>query len=259
MGKRRQKQSLNDLDIAQKLALPVDEVTEDPECQEAMDYLKSVREEAKLITACKVYTNELESDKEETLTTKVKDTKNNITDNQNSQGNCNYGDFEYLTNYHISENLSIIRKDPAYDICKSEIIEYILSQKEKVSTLTEALQTEEIISVSNWEEIIQSAQIPCITIGKWNSYNWSNLLEYFANKFDESALDSFLLDTNKIQWVILALISVHTIDSYNPHVSFCMQRIKRYLESNDFSHLSKDDHFRIETIIIIIKYIYNQF
>ncbi|KAK9171909.1 Uncharacterized protein cmbei_600860 [Cryptosporidium meleagridis] len=258
MGKRRQKQSLNDLDLAQELALPVDEVTEDPEYQEAMNYLKSVREEAKLITACKVYTNELKND-EENLTTKVKDTKNNNTDNPNSQGNCNYSDFDNLTNYHISENLSIIRKDPAYDKCKSEIIEYILSQKEKVSTLTEALQTEEIISVSNWEEIIHSAQTPCITIGKWNSYNWSSLLEYFANKFDESTLEPFLLDTNKIQWVILALISVHTIDSYNPHVSFCMQRIKRYLESNDFSHLSKNDYFRIETIIIIIKYIYNQF
>ncbi|KAH8581600.1 uncharacterized protein ELE39_002058 [Cryptosporidium sp. chipmunk genotype I] len=259
MGKRRQKLLSNNLDIVQKLALPVDETTEDPKFQEAMNYLKSVREEAKLITSCKVYTNESDTEKEETLATEVISTKSNKTENMDSEEYFNYSGFGCLTKYHISENLIIIRKDPAYEKCKSSIIDYILSQKERVSTLTEALQTEETISVSGWDEIIHSAQSPCITLGKWNSYNWSSLLEYFASKFDESTLDSFVLDTNTIQWVTLALISVHTIDSYNPNVSNCMQRIKRYLESSDFLHLSKDDYFRIETIIIIIKYIYNQF
>ncbi|OII72981.1 uncharacterized protein cubi_02212 [Cryptosporidium ubiquitum] len=258
MGKGRQKQSFNDSEITQKPTLPVDEVTEDPEFQEAMNYLRSVREESKLITSCIIHKNETETEKEDIKTIDIYDNKSNI-ENNGSENSCHYNEFDCLINYSVSENLSIIRKDPAYEECKSKIIDYILSQKEKVSNLTEVLQTEETISASNWEEIINLAQNPCITLGKWNSYNWSSLLEYFADQFEKNTSDSFILDTNIIQWVTLALISLHVIDSYNPHVSHCMQRIKRFLESNDFSHLTKDDYFRIETIIIIIKYVYNQF
>lgn len=236
----REGQSFRDSDISQKPVLPVDEVTEDPEFQEAMDYLKSVREEAKSIVTCSMHTQEV-----------------GIGDKEPKES-YNYNEFDSLINYKVSEDLQQIRRHPSYEKCRSEIVEYILSQKDKVSDLTEIFQTEETVSPSDWEETIGSAQEPSIALGKWNSYNWSSLLEHFAYQFEESPLDPSILNTRAILWITLALIAMHEIDSLTPHVAFCMQRIKRFLESNSFSHLTRDDHFRIETIIIIIKHIYHQ-
>ncbi|KAF7458525.1 hypothetical protein HWI79_989 [Cryptosporidium felis] len=230
-----------DLDIVQKLALPVDEIYSDPEAQEAINYLRFVREEAKTISTCNPNTKQFEFPE------------------ASSNSNDDFANFNKLINYRTSSRLATIRSEPNYEKRKSEIINYILQLKENISTLTETLQTEEIVSIDSWESIVSSSEEPNITFGHWNSHNWCNLIEYFADSFRQGTSNDITLDTKTIHWILLALISLHFIDSYNSQISYCMQEIKRYLESNDFPQLDDDNHFRIETIIIIIKHIYRQY
>ncbi|KAK6590089.1 hypothetical protein RS030_182750 [Cryptosporidium xiaoi] len=231
----------SNFDLEQKTILPIDDDYEFLEdAKEAIEYLRGVREEASGVK------------------TSIEKREETETFSHTEKGTLSLSDeFRCILEYDISQKIRNIRSDPNYSERKDEIIEYINSLRSKVSDLTEVLETIDIVTKSNWDDIINSDQTPCVTFGKWNSSNWCTLLEYFSDKIKEHTEYSFL-NTKVLNWILLSLISIHSLDSYNPNVSYSMQEIKRYLESTNFKDIRDSDYFRIESITIIIKYIFNQ-
>ncbi|KAH8738674.1 hypothetical protein FG386_000669 [Cryptosporidium ryanae] len=232
-------ESLSNLSLEQKTALPAGEDYEFWEdSKEAIEYLKGVREEARTVRTS-IGREEVEPD------------------SQSAEDVRFFDEFRNILEYSASQKICDIRSDSDYWGKQREIVEYINSLRDRVYELTELLQTIEIVTKSNWDDIVNSDQTPCVAVGKWNSSNWCSLLEYFSNRIQKRQ-EELALDTKMLNWILLALVSIHPLDSYNQDVSHNMQVIKRYLESTNFVSVRDSDYFRIESIVITIKYIFNQ-
>ncbi|EEA05727.1 uncharacterized protein CMU_027370 [Cryptosporidium muris RN66] len=214
----------------------------DPEYEDedVMKYLINVRNEAKLISSNR----------------NSKITESNINDNISDNASLNYfREFEDIMNYTISEQLLDIRNSNNYLQWKYNTIkqfEYIKSYIQELYTIN---SRDDIIDEEEWRSIYNQNKKSKLSLGKWNSHNWCNLLEIILQDIEN--IDHFIVNWNILSWIFTCLAAIHEVDSYHSQVTFNMQKIKRYLESITY-RLPVDEILAVEAILIIIKNFYNQ-
>ncbi|OII76836.1 hypothetical protein cand_024110 [Cryptosporidium andersoni] len=210
------------------------------EDEDVMKYLMNVRNEAKLISSNR----------------NNKITESNINDNSNDNISLNYfREFEDIMNYTISKQLLDIRNSNNYLQWKYNTIKQFESIKSYIQELYTINSQDDIIDEEEWRSIYNQNKKSKLSLGKWNSHNWCNLLEIILQDIEN--IDHFIVNWNILSWIFTCLAAIHEVDSYHSQVTFNMQKIKRYLESITYI-LSVDEILAVEAILIIIKNFYNQ-
>ncbi|KAL7066556.1 hypothetical protein ACR3K2_29840 [Cryptosporidium serpentis] len=212
------------------------------EDEDVMRYLISVRNEAKLTS--------------NNRNNKV--TESNINDNNNNNNNINlnyFVEFEDVMNYTISKQLLDIRNSNNYSQWKYNTIKQFESIKSYIQEIYTINFQDNIIDEEEWRSIYNQNEKSKLSLGKWNSYNWCNLLEIILQDIED--IDNFIINWNILSWIFTCLAAIHEVDSYHSQVTFNMQKIKRYLESITYK-LPVDEILALEAILIIIKNFYNQ-